>query len=310
VFKRFQPAGPQTDHPVPILTMGVITICILVFLGIHFQGATDEMVQRWGYVPSQKIWAGDFRGLVTSVFVHVDPLHLIFNLYWLWIIGAAVELEIGPGRWLALFLTSAIVSSGAELATGTQGIGMSGVGYALFGFAWASRWQIDRFRQVISQQTALMMILWLVGCWIGTIAGFMQIANEAHLGGLIFGTLVGEVFVRKRHRVWLGTALVVFSVASLVPAFWAPWTGQWAGMEAMRAHRRRDYQTAERLYRVALRRGEDPAWAWKNLVLVYAKEGDEQKLKDALDHLEKVDSSAASEFQRKLGGEPSSPGSE
>lgn len=304
MFKRYQPSGPEVDHPVPILTMGVITICILIFLVIHLQGATDEVMQRWGYVPSEKIWAGDYRGLISSVFVHVDPLHLIFNMLALWTIGSAVELEIGPGRWLALFLPSAIVSSGAELATGTQGIGMSGVVYALFGFAWASRWQIDRFRVILSQQTAKMMVIWLVGCWIGTIAGFMHIANEAHLGGLIFGTLVGEVFVRKRHRVWLATALVLFSLATMVPVFWAPWTGEWAVMEAMKAHRREDYAAAERWYHVALQRGQDPSWAWDNLARIYATEGDDQKLKDALTHLEGVDSSAAQELKRKLGSEP------
>jgi GlpG protein len=304
VFKRYQPSGPEVDHPVPILTMGVITICILIFLVIHLQGATDEVMQRWGYVPSEKIWAGDYRGLISSVFVHVDPLHLIFNMLALWTIGSAVELEIGPGRWLALFLPSAIVSSGAELATGTQGIGMSGVVYALFGFAWASRWQIDRFRVILSQQTAKMMVIWLVGCWIGTIAGFMHIANEAHLGGLIFGTLVGEVFVRKRHRVWLATALVLFSLATMVPVFWAPWTGEWAVMEAMKAHRREDYAAAERWYHVALQRGQDPSWAWDNLARIYATEGDDQKLKDALTHLEGVDSGAAQELKRKLGSEP------
>jgi hypothetical protein len=210
-------------------------------------------------------------------------------------------LELGPGRWLALFLTSAIVSSGAELATGTQGIGMSGVGYALFGFAWASRWQIDRFRHVISQQTALMMIIWLIGCWIGTIAGFMQIANEAHLGGLVFGTLVGEVFVRKRHRVWLTTALVVSSLATVVPAFWAPWTGEWAAVEAMKAHRREDYHSAERWYRMALQRGQSPSWAWDNLARIYANEGEAEKLKDALAHLEDVDPEAAADLKRKWG---------
>lgn len=237
MFKRYDPDGGSrpADHPVPILTMGVITICCVVFLSINLQGASEAALHRWGYVPPEEIWSGAYRGIISSAFVHVAPLHLIFNLYWLWILGSAIELEVGPARWLALFLTSAAVSSGLQLATGDGGIGMSGVNYAFFGFAWASRWQIDRFRSILSRETAMLMIIWLVGCWIATLGGYMNIANEAHLAGLVFGTLVAEVFVRKRRRVVLASALAVVTVVCLVPVFWAPWTREWAAMQAYRA---------------------------------------------------------------------------
>lgn len=292
MFKRYDPdSRPPADHPVPILTMGVISICILVFLAINFQGGTDEVIQRWGYVDAEEIWKGGYRGLISSVFVHKEALHLIFNLYALWIIGAVVETEIGPGRWLAFFLGSAVVSSGAQMLTGETGIGMSGVNYALFGFAWASRWQFDAFRQVISPQTAVWYLVWLVGCWVSTLAGAMNVANEAHLGGLLFGTLVGEVLVRKRHRVLLSLAFAALVAVSLVPVFWAPWTGAWARKEAAAALERQDFKTAEPWLLQSLRdRETNPEWVWMALAGVYASRSDGAGIERARQELEKLES--------------------
>ena len=97
----------------PWLTYLTIGISIVVFL-LHMRESDPweyETMKRWGVLGAWDIYGGGWWSLVTSVFVHADVLHVGFNLYWLWILGRAVERAIGPLRWLALFVGAAWVSS-------------------------------------------------------------------------------------------------------------------------------------------------------------------------------------------------------
>src|SRR5687768_9461977 len=130
------------DDAAPLLTPVACGLCIIAFLGLNFQVADTSWasLSRWGYLPDRAIWEGAPWALVTSVFVHLEIWHIGFNVYWLWILGSCLERNIGSLRWLLFFIAAAWVSSAAELLfTGNSGIGMSGVGYALFGFGWVAR---------------------------------------------------------------------------------------------------------------------------------------------------------------------------
>jgi GlpG protein len=76
------------------------------------QAMGDAALARWGYVSEERIYEGAHWGLLTNAVVHIQPLHLIFNLYWLWILGGAFERTFGPVRMLLFVICSAVVSSG------------------------------------------------------------------------------------------------------------------------------------------------------------------------------------------------------
>ena len=81
IFKQ----GP-TGRQIPILTAVACAVCVLVFIGVNTQGPSSVAVlARWGSIPERAIYGGAYWGLVTSAFVHVEPIHLLFNMYWLWI---------------------------------------------------------------------------------------------------------------------------------------------------------------------------------------------------------------------------------
>ena len=82
--------------------------------------------------------------------------------------------------------------------------------------------------------------------------------------------------------------------------FWCPWIGDWNGVQAMRAHRKGDLQTAEGYYRRALARGSDASWIWSNLAMVYAEMGRQSDHEHALDELRKVDPSRAVELMNEI----------
>jgi membrane associated rhomboid family serine protease len=237
----------------PLLTAGAFALCVLVHAAIAGgkgeawdTGAETpwQAAAEWGYIPAIRIWTGEWWGLITSAFVHVDPLHLAFNLYWFWVLGSAMERSVGSLRWLGFFLLSVWTSSGAQLLTGDTGHGMSGVLYAFFGFGWCARSHLPEFERVLPRQTIQLFILWLGACILLTALGIMSIGNGAHVGGLLFGMLVGQIVVlRQRSRIAAAGLAALVGLATL-PAFWCPWNSGWAAAQAMRAAGQEDWEGA------------------------------------------------------------------
>jgi membrane associated rhomboid family serine protease len=117
--------NPALRQRVPVLTLLACGICALIFLGLFNERNPNswETLAKWGCYPPAKIYSGEIWAFITSVFVHVEPWHVAFNLYWLWVFGSKLERVIGSARWLGFFLGAAFVSSGIQFAfSGTTGI--------------------------------------------------------------------------------------------------------------------------------------------------------------------------------------------
>jgi GlpG protein len=291
-------------HGFPLLTAIACAACVVIFLAINFQG--DQSVaalRKWGLYSDADIFRGAYWALVTHAFVHVAPVHLLFNLFWLWAIGGAFEQRFGPLLWTAFVLCSAFMSSGIQLYSGSAGIGMSGVGYALFGFGWMTRSRIPEFARIVNDQTVLMFIGWGLLSIVTTYMGVMNIANLAHGAGFVFGAGLGMAYASKEGRIWPVAAVAGLCAVSLVPLFYNPKSPDWIANKASKAFRARNWAEAERWYRHGLESGAEPTWAWYNLALVYGQQGERQKLEDALSHLEKVDPEGAKELRELFGTE-------
>jgi GlpG protein len=113
-------------------------------------------------------------------------------MYMLYVLGAMIEARRGTLVLLALVLVSAVASNlGQYIDTGPNFGGMSGVDYALFGYAWMQSRFNPRGGIFISQYTVFIGILWLVICMSSKAGG--DIANTAHLVGLAVGVVSGYV---------------------------------------------------------------------------------------------------------------------
>ncbi len=288
----------------PRLTAVACAICIVVFIGLALGGdqMTWEQSARWGHYPDDALWDGKPWTLITSAFVHFEIFHIGFNLYWLWILGNCLEDEIGPLRWLIFFLAAAWVSSAFELLIGgSQGIGMSGVGYALFGFGWIAKEKMPSFRPILNQQTVITFLLWLVGCAVMTYAGLMNIANVAHLAGLLFGVGVAGVFVVRWRLPISAPTLLLLCAGSVVPVFWCPLSVQWTGRQASAAQAQGKYDESIYWYRQCMNRslkeGANTDWIWVNLALVYKEQNNQKEYLNAVEQLRKTNKGMANELE-------------
>ena len=97
---------------------------------------TDAQAMKFGLFSAHEIFQGRWIALITSAFVHLEIMHIFFNMYWLYFLGPVVEKEFGSVNFLAFIIGTAFVSSGWQMMGGTTGIGFSGVGYAMIGFGW------------------------------------------------------------------------------------------------------------------------------------------------------------------------------
>ena len=124
-----QPPPLGTCLAFPITT-SVAALAIVATLR-WWSGADIERLLLEGQVWWREPWR-----LVTPALFHVDLIHLLFNLYWLWVFGTLVETEFGHGPTLGIYLLFAAGANAAERAVFQSGVGLSGVGYGLFGLLW------------------------------------------------------------------------------------------------------------------------------------------------------------------------------
>jgi GlpG protein len=218
-----------------LCTALVCAWCVFVCIALNIGGYDLTMAQaeHLGLFPTVAVWQGRPWALVSMACVHLTFWHIFFNVYWVWLLGARLEEAIGWWRWLLFFVGAAWVSSALQLlAAGSLGIGLSGVGYALMGFGWMTRTRYRSFAHILTDSMVFWFLLWLVGCAIATQLGLASIGNMAHLGGLLFGIAVAEVFVMHRRRTVALAGLIGLLVLALLPLYWCPRSPEWRKLQA------------------------------------------------------------------------------
>ena len=158
---------------------------------------------------------GELWRLVSSMFPHVGIWHLVFNIYWLWVFGTLVEQEYGHLKTAALILLFAIGSGSLEFAFLVGGVGLSGVGYGLFGLLWILSQRDERFHDVIDRRTIELFVLWFFFCIVATLTNIMRVANIAHGAGAVLGVLTGFAITLPRRRVLFASGVAVFLLFGL-----------------------------------------------------------------------------------------------
>lgn len=143
----------------------------------------------------QGLAEGQWWRLVSPMLLHFGVLHLAMNALWYWELGRRIELRQGPWALLGLTLLFSLVSNLAQHYTSGPSLfgGLSGVLYGLLGHVWLYQWLAPSPLFSLPKGVLVMMLVWLLICLTGVVGqlGFGQIANAAHVGGLLIGCLTG-----------------------------------------------------------------------------------------------------------------------
>ncbi|HWQ40706.1 MAG TPA: rhomboid family intramembrane serine protease [Desulfosporosinus sp.] len=181
---------------IPFLTYILLGMNLIVFLLMTLAGgSTDQRVLvAFGAKVNTLIQAGEVWRLLTSTFIHIGIMHLVFNLYALWALGPLTEESFGHRRFFVIYIFSGLGGSIASfLFTTALSAGASG---AIFGLLGALLY--DSFKRPNLWKSGLginLIIVILVNFGFGlTQPG---IDNFAHLGGLLTGTVISVYFSQR-----------------------------------------------------------------------------------------------------------------
>lgn len=175
----------------PIITYSIIFICVLVFILMYVlgNGSTDNYtLLLFGANLDALTKNGDYYRLLTSMFLHIGIMHLLCNMYSLYIIGKEVENVFGKWKYLVIYILSGIAGSILSLAFNHNTI-CAGASGAIFGLLGALLYFGYYYRPYLGA-TLTRSIIPVIA--INLIIGFLDsgIDNSAHIGGLVGGLLV------------------------------------------------------------------------------------------------------------------------
>lgn len=173
-------------------------VCLIVAtaLGAGFFRNIVEMNPQILYWMGAKhnnaiIFHGEYYRLVTSMFLHGGIVHLLFNMYALYILGDFIERIYGAKKYLAIYFVSGIVASIFSLYfSPVMGVGASGAIFGLLGAALVFAYnEKDRIGKALV--TNIIVII-LLNVFIGL--SMSNIDISAHFGGFISGAILGLFF--------------------------------------------------------------------------------------------------------------------
>jgi membrane associated rhomboid family serine protease len=211
----------------PTATYVLIAINVFVALGVALSGAglgqnvlATEIGQR-GALFGPAVADGDVWRLLTAGFLHAGPIHLLFNMYSLYILGTLLEPAIGRARFLIVYFVALLCGSfGALLVSpNTPTVGASGAVFGIMGAAIV----VLRHRGIDPMASGLPFWLGLNLVLTFTYSG--QLSVGGHIGGVIGGALAAFLLYEVPDRVrlprlggdalaaLLGVAAVVGSIA-------------------------------------------------------------------------------------------------
>ncbi|MFZ0660186.1 MAG: rhomboid family intramembrane serine protease [Candidatus Binataceae bacterium] len=171
--------------------------------------------------------AAPLATILSSIFLHGGVWHIAGNMLYLFIFGAAVEHRMGPRRYLAFYFASGIAAAIATVAMAPASmvpvIGASGAIAGVLGayFILYPRGRILTVLPIffylmkLEIPAAIYLLLWFaVQLYAGIAAGSHGaiaggVAWWAHIGGFLFGMLIGPMLARKDPRRRAGQRLSI-----------------------------------------------------------------------------------------------------
>jgi membrane associated rhomboid family serine protease len=207
----------QPSYSKPAVTVLLIVVNILVFL---FEFSLDDysrnaFIAMYGLVPDQF----HFAGILTSMFLHGGWLHLLGNMWFLWIFGDNIEDILGHGKYLLFYLVCGTAAALTQvLFNADSRVPMVGASGAIAGVMGAYTVKFPRARiltlvpiffffTTIEVPAFLMLIYWFViqlFNGVGSI-GYSGVSEGgtaflAHVGGFVAGiVLINLMGARQRY---------------------------------------------------------------------------------------------------------------
>lgn len=164
--------------------------------------------------PAHGVAAGEVYRLFTAMFLHYGIIHLLMNMWALWVLGRTLEATLGPARFLGLYLIGGLGGNVAAYVFTAANVPTAGASTAIFGL-FAALFVI--MRRLGRDTSSVVPILVINLIFTFTIP---NISIAGHLGGLVAGGLMALVlaYAPRANRSLLqaaGGAVIVLALVGL-----------------------------------------------------------------------------------------------
>jgi membrane associated rhomboid family serine protease len=213
-------------HSTPVITWGIMAVCIIIFIAMKIMPdqVSFRLLNLYGMVPirySYPQWAESYGlyfdgylSFFTSLFLHGGWLHIIMNMWFMWIFSDAIEDRMGHMSFLIFYLLCGLIASilqwyfDPKLAipvVGASGAiaGVLGAYFVLYPFERVVLWLPVLFLPVIVHVPAIAFLgLWVIiqlhnASTAIVFGGAADVAWWAHLGGFASGMILYRFFLQK-----------------------------------------------------------------------------------------------------------------
>ena len=187
----------------PIITYGIIAICALMFIMTYFfgNGSNDSMTLiKFGANASWLVKNGEYFRIFSCMFLHAGIIHLLCNMYSLYVIGPQIESFYGKLKYLFIYIFSGICGSILSLAFAANNYISVGASGAIFGLLGAMLYFGYHYRVYLGNVLKSQIVpVILVNLFIGFM--LTGVDNFAHIGGLLGGLFASmAIGVPEKNR--------------------------------------------------------------------------------------------------------------
>lgn len=188
--------------PLPVVSYALIAVNVAVFLIQMLSPSVQQQLSLW---PVAVAGHGEYYRLITSAFVHYGLLHIMFNMYALYVLGPDLEQHLGRGRFAALYGLSALGGSVLVYLFSPLNAATAGASGAIFGLFAAT---------LVASRRLNLDVRWLVGLIVVNLAMTFLVPGiswQGHVGGLVTGGLLTAAYVYapspRRRLIGVGASL-------------------------------------------------------------------------------------------------------
>lgn len=206
----------QPSYSKPLVTVAIIVLNLFVFF---YEVSLDDFsrnafISAFGIVPARL----HYETLLTSMFLHGGWMHVIGNMWFLWIYGDNVEDILGHGKYLLFYLLCGIAAAAMQIAIAPDSriptIGASGAIAGIMG-AYMAKFPHSRVLTLIPLfvffTTVEIPAIFILAYWfliqlfsgVGTLgsmhSGQGGVAWFAHIGGFVAGYLFIRIMKTKER---------------------------------------------------------------------------------------------------------------
>jgi len=190
-----------------VLLGAIVAVFVVQFLYLYINDTNTEPITEWGALIFDRVLHhGEYYRLFTSMFLHVNEVHLLFNGLNLYFFGRSVEAFFGRARFGAIYILGGLAGSLTSfIFTRGNSVGASGAIFAVIGaemvFLYLNRKllgkaALDQFRWLI----IMAGITFAIGIVSTVNSNAIVIDNWGHVGGLVAGVILAW-FICPQYKI-------------------------------------------------------------------------------------------------------------